>query len=268
MEQIKLLPLEDLHPPNFDCRLSTNEEKDLELQESVRELGILEPLIVKQIKKGYEVIIGSRRLCAAGIVGLPSAPCIVIKASGEKLEKIKIHENIKRDDLSHIDQAYTFVHLIEEYKMTEDQIAKLIGKSVAYVSQHLTLISANDKLIAGVRDGAIPFSTARELIRVKNIDERERLQDQIERHGASVDVVRSWVNESNREVLGTSPEGNHYTPTSESPPNYKTTYPCQACGGQVEVSQLRIARLCPECHYQIFSAIKEQLEQISKENPK
>lgn len=268
MEQIKHINLEDLHPPEFDCRLSINEEKDLELQESIRELGILEPLIVKQVKNGFEVIIGSRRLRLAGVIGLPSAPCIVIKASGEKSEKIKIHENIKREDLSHIDQAYTFVHLIEKYKMTEEQIANLVGKSIAYVSQHISLISANDKLISGVRDGRTSFTIARELLRCENIDDRDRLQDQVEYHGATVAVVRTWVNESNRETLGNIPEGGTYEPTPDSPPHYKTTFPCQACNRPVEIAQLKIVRLCPECNHQIFSSIREQQEEFQRQNQK
>lgn len=267
MEQIILIKLEDLHAAEFDHRLTTNPIKDIELQESIRELGILEPLIVRKIKKGYEIIIGGRRHRAAGKIGLPTAPCIVTKASGAELDKIMLHENIKRDNLGHIDQAYVFVHLIENYNMSEEKIANLIGKSAAYVSQHLTLIKANDKLIAGVQDGTVTFSVSRELVKVKDVDERNRLQDQIVDHGASVAVVKSWVNESNRETLGTSPEGGSYEPTNDSPPNYKTTYPCQACNRQVEISELKIARLCPECHYQIFNAIREQQAKIDSQNP-
>lgn len=268
MEQIIHIKLEDLHSAEFDHRLTTNPIKDIELQESIRELGILEPLVVRKINKGYEIMIGGRRHRAAGKLGLPTVPCIINKASGVEVDKIMIHENIKRDDLGHIDQAYLFCHLIEKYKMTEEKVANLIGKSVPYVSQHLTLIRANDKLIAGVQDETITFSISRELVRVKDIDERNRLQEQIVDHGASLAVVKSWVNESNRETLTSNPAGGSYEPTVDSPPSYKTTYPCQACERHTDVSELKIARLCPECFYQIFNAIREQQVEMTSENHK
>ena len=112
MEQIKHIRLDKIKTPEFDSRLTSSPEEDKELEDSIRELGILLPLIVKDVGDGYKIIAGNRRFKAAGIVGLASAPCEVLKVTGAQADKIKIHENLKRLPLSHIDQGLTFAHLI------------------------------------------------------------------------------------------------------------------------------------------------------------
>ncbi len=265
MDQIKHIPLEKLLPPKFDNRLTSSPEEDAELMESIRELGILEPLIVKEVDNGYEIVIGNRRRTQAGRAGLRAAPCIVVKSTAAEAEMMKLHENIKRLPLSHIDQGYTFAHLMKEFNLTEKQCAVMAGMSIAYVSQHLSLIHCEPVLLDAVHDGRINFSVARELQRCKDADERVRLQKVVEDHGATNTVVRTWVDESNRETDRIDGEAPPPSPPGRPIENARPLYPCGACEVPTDLMKIKTVRLCPDCHYLIFTEIDKQ-KQIARLN--
>lgn len=256
MNQIKHIRLDKLKPPEFDNRLSTNPEEDDDLRDSIKELGIIEPLIVKEVTTGYEIIAGHRRFIQAGRAGLPAVPCVIVKSTGAETDKIALHENIKRLPLSHIDQAYTFAHLIHKYKMTEQQIATLVKKSIAYVSQHLSLLQSDDTLIQAVHDGRINFSVARELMQCKDPDERQRLGQIIEEHGATSMVVQTWVRDSNRETASLNDQSQPDPHTSHPSETPVLMYPCAICKKPVPTIEIKTIRCCEGCFYLFFTEIE------------
>ena len=258
MERIKHLRLDQISPPSFDQRITDSPIEDDELMESIRELGVLLPLIVLETTEGFEIIAGNRRFKQAGRAGLPAVPCLVVKSTGAASEKIKLHENLHRLPLSHIDQGYTFAHLIKEFNMTETQIATLSKKSIAYVSQHLSLIQSDETLVQAVHDGRLNFSVARELMHCKDDDDRHRLQTFAEDHGATQNVVRTWVQESNVETDKLSGEHKEVSrsPVAESPP--LPMYPCRACEVPTSIMELVTVKLCRECNQLIFSQIEHE----------
>jgi len=258
MSQIKYIRLDKISPPNFDTRITSDPESDDELRDSIRELGVLEPILVEDTSEGIKIIAGHRRYKEAGRAGLAAIPCIIIDVTGSQADKIKLHENLKRLPLGHVDQAYTFAHLIKEYKMTEQQIADLCNKSIGYVSQHLSLLHCDKDFLASVHGGRINFSIARELLQCRDLDDRKRLREIIEENGATVSVVRSWVNESNRETDNIRGEIEHHTPVSRPGDSQLPMYPCTACGVAIDISEIKVARLCPDCHYLIFSEIEKE----------
>lgn len=264
MERIIHLRLDQLIPPSFDQRITDSPLEDNELMESIRELGILLPLIVLDTKDGFEIVAGNRRFKQAGRAGLAAAPCIVCKTTGAAAEKIKLHENLHRLPLSHIDQGYTFAHLIKEYKMTETQVATLSHRSIAYVSQHLSLIQSDDTLVQAVHDGRLNFSVARELMLCKDDDDRQRLQNFAEEHGATQTVVRTWVHESNIETdkLGQEHKEQVKSPALENPP--LPMYPCRACEVPTEILKLQAVRMCPACFKLIFDEIDREKYELRK----
>ena len=258
MNQIKHIRLDKLRPPEFDSRLISTPEEDDELRDSIRELGILEPLIVKETSEGFEIVAGHRRFREAGRAGLAAVPCVVIKTTGAEADKIKLHENIKRLPLSHVDQAYTFAHLMKEYGLTEQQVADLIGKSIAFVSQHLSLLSCDKNILAAVHDGRINFSVARELIQCKDADERDHLREIVENSGATQTVVRGWVQESNRETESLITPDRQQYPIQREAESTIPMYPCAACEQPTALDKIKVIRLCADCHYIIFSSIERE----------
>ena len=266
MNQIKFIRFDKLKPPEFDARLTTDQEADDELRDSIKELGILEPLLVKDTVNGYEVIAGNRRMTQGIRAGLAAAPCIVEKVSGAESDKIKLHENTKRLDLSPVDQAYTFAYLIKEYKLTELQVSLMVHKSTAYVSQHLALLQCDDGFIDSVATGQICFSTARELMQCKDLDERKKLQSFVENNGATGDVVRGWVQESNRETESFTPPDEKEYPIQRETESQVPMYPCGACNTPVSLVKIKTVRLCPDCHYLIFSEIEHEKFKLRKDS--
>ncbi|MBA7478801.1 Nucleoid occlusion protein [subsurface metagenome] len=261
MQQIKHIRLDKIKPPEFDVRLTNSPEDDIELQESIRELGILEPLIVKEITDGVEIIAGNRRFNAAGVVGLPAVPCIIIKTTGAHSDKIQMHENLKRLPLSHIDQAHSFAHLIKEYNFTETQISALCAVSISYVSQHLALLHADDNLLSAVHSNQINFSVARELNQCKDPEERHRLQDIVIENGASSEVVRNWVKEANRETDNINHEHDlekQRFPTQEP---VIPMYPCAVCKTATRYDNIHLIRMCPGCNNLFFMTIEQDRQQ-------
>ncbi len=263
MDQYQHIQRDLLLPPEFDSRFSLDENEDRELAESIRELGILLPLIVRAHNDKYEIVAGNRRFLASGIVGVHSIPCLITTKSDSEIEKIKLHENIKRLPLSHLDQAISFLHLIEKFQLTETLVAKLIGKSVAYVSQHICLLNADEKLVEAVRDRKINFTVARELMQVKNPVDLQNFIKYAADDGASASVVKHWAEESNRapvEIPDQAQEEN-----VERPPQHSTQpgFKCPACDEWHEIQNLVIIRMCETCNYEIFRAIRAEKNKTS-----
>lgn len=263
MNEIKYLNIGMIDPSDFNGRLEIDEDADLELTESIKSIGILEPLIVRKKEKRIELIAGSRRYRCAKIAGLGSVPCIFITADDSLAEKIKLHENLKRLDLSHVDQGYTFARLKTEFNLTENEISELVGKSVPYVSQHISLISAGNDIIEAVQNENINFSVARELIQVKNEEDRTHLLNYAVKGGASVSTVREWVNTANNERQN-KPAG---VPLTVTESNYASkslpTFTCQACEHNHVIKEMVVRRLCPECDFLIFDEIRKQKEMVT-----
>jgi len=187
-----------------------------------------------------------------------------VNVTGSHSDKIKLHENLKRLPLSHIDQAQTFAYFLKEYNMTETQISTLSNVSISYISQHLSLLHSDDKLLQAVHDGRINFSVARELNLCSDPDERSRLQDIVENHGASSTVVHTWVQESNRETKKIGDETGENSYPELPPVDNQPLYPCAGCNCHVPVPKIRYARLCPECYFSIFSAIENEKRKLSE----
>ena len=266
MNEIKYINLIKIEPADFTGRLEVDEEADLELAESFKSIGILEPIIVRKKNKHIEVVAGHRRLRCAKIAGLSSIPCIFTTADDELSEKIKLHENLHRVNLSHIDQGYTFARLQTEFKLSESQISKLVGKSIPYISQHISLITSGETLVKAVQNKDVSFSVARELMQIKNIDDQEHLLDYAIKGGASVSTVREWVNTANQERAQKSNNKPLEITEDKYVPQSLPTFTCQACEHSHLIKEMIIRRLCPECDNLIFSAIREEKERIALEH--
>lgn len=266
MSQIKHINLSDLILPEFESHKNIPEEHISEMTSSIKAVGIIEPLIVRPKNEHFEIIAGCLRYHSALLAGLKAAPCIIIKADDKAAEILKIHENMKRLDLDHIDQGNTFVMMQQKFSLTEQDISNLIGKSVPYISQHISLVSQDDELIQAVRDNKISFSQARELMRVPDLSERRRLQSYCENDGATIQTLKNWIREYEDSLIKNPPSSSspaaevHY---SETPQDLR---PCAACDKHVELKDIRQVFYCPECYLAIKLAISEEKAHPTQKN--
>ncbi|GAH40191.1 unnamed protein product, partial [marine sediment metagenome] len=173
-------------------------------------------------------------------------------------EIVKLHENIKRIPLDHIDQGNSFVMMREKFSLTESDIAAIVGKSVSYVSQHVSLVSQDEDLIRSVRDRKISFSQARELMAVNDTTERRRLRLICEESGATVEVLRTWIKDHEKSLLINPPSSLSDDSFSYVPDQHQDWRSCAACGKATEIKHIRLVYYCPECDFAIKKAIFEE----------
>jgi ParB family chromosome partitioning protein len=163
MKDVTQIPTNQLEPNPLQPRGIINNDSISELVESIREHGILEPLIIAQTPAGYQIIAGERRWRAARILKLPYVPAIIKKTSPQQMLEMAIVENVQRKDLNPIERAKAFLRLKEEFNLDNHAIAKKVSKSVPYVINVLKLLTLPDALKDGLLSGIISEGHARAL---------------------------------------------------------------------------------------------------------
>ncbi|MEP7167504.1 MAG: ParB/RepB/Spo0J family partition protein [Candidatus Woesebacteria bacterium] len=166
---IQFLPTTHLQPNPLQPRGSVDETELAELVDSIRIHGILEPLVVAHTPAGYQIIAGERRWLASKKAGLTEVPCVIKETSPKGMLEMAIIENVQRVDLHPLDRARAFQRLLEEFRLTVGQIAERVGKSQAYVSNSLRLLTLPDAIKDGLLSGAISEGHARALAAIDDI---------------------------------------------------------------------------------------------------
>jgi len=138
-------------------------ESLVDLTESIKEHGVLEPLVVAKTPAGYQIIAGERRWRAAKMAGLTSVPSIIKETSPRGMLEMALVENVQREDLNPLDRAKAFIRLMEEFGLTNKEISQRISKSSAYISNSIKLLSLPDALKDGLLSGLITEGHARAL---------------------------------------------------------------------------------------------------------
>jgi len=163
MKDVTLIPTNQLEPNPLQPRGIISPESLIDLVESIKEHGILEPLIIAKTPAGYQIIAGERRWRAARILKLEHVPAIVKETSPQQMLEMAIVENVQRKDLNPIERAKAFLRLKEEFHLDNTQIAKKVGKSIPYVINSLKLLNLPDALKDGLLSGLITEGHARAL---------------------------------------------------------------------------------------------------------
>lgn len=161
IEQVVELDIEMLQPNPLQPRGLINPDSLRDLVNSLREHGILEPLVVAKTPAGYQIIAGERRWRASKLLGLSVVPVIIRETTARGMLEMAIVENVQREDLNPIERGQAFERLIEEFGVPVSEIAKRVGKSDAYVSNSLRLLALPDAIKDGLMSGAISEGHAR-----------------------------------------------------------------------------------------------------------
>jgi len=192
------LDITDVVPNQNQPRTSFDDEKLLELANSIREKGIIQPLIVTYSDNGkYQIIAGERRWRAAGIAGLKKVPVIIksVKNDKEKLE-LALIENIQREDLNPVEIAKAYKFLMESYDYTQEQLSQIVGKNRSTVANSLRLLNLHPKILDALSQNLITEGHARSLIGVEESIALQILQKIIDKN-LSVREVEALVKKIN-----------------------------------------------------------------------
>lgn len=156
--------LDEIRPNPYQPRKLFDEEKLQELAVSIKEHGIFQPVILKQSIQGYEIVAGERRCRAAKIAGLFKVPAIIVEFTDAQMMEIALLENIQRENLNSIEEAKAYQSMMEKLELTQNQLAKRIGKSRSYIANTLRLLQLSDVIQNYVLEGKITMGHARSLI--------------------------------------------------------------------------------------------------------
>jgi ParB family chromosome partitioning protein len=190
--------IDELQPGRYQPRLQLREESLSELAESIREQGVLQPLIVRALpaeragSKPYEIVAGERRWRAARLAGLTTVPVLVRELTDQSAAAVALIENLQREDLNPIDQARSMARIIDEFDLTHEEIAKALGRSRASVTNFLRLLDLADGVKDAMIDGTIDMGHARALLPLEQ-EQQVELARKVARFGWSVRKVERTV---------------------------------------------------------------------------
>lgn len=169
-EEIKGVHLIDIKNIKFNPyqpRKSDNQQKLQELADSISENGIIQPIIVRMIANdSYELIIGQRRLTAARLAGFEKVPAIIRSAKEIEMLEFSIIENIQRENLNPIDEAFAYERLVNEFKLTHDRIAEIVGKSRVAITNMLRLLKLSSEVLQMIKNNVLSAGHARAILQV------------------------------------------------------------------------------------------------------
>ena len=180
------LPLAQIQPGLDQPRKHFDQDSLAELADSIREHGILQPLTVRRLSSGYyQIIAGERRWRAAKLAGLTEVPALIIEADDRKVMELALIENLQREDLNPVEEALGYETLIREYGLTQDGVARRMGKSRPAVANALRLLTLPPKARALLEEGKLSAGHARAVLAAP-APVQEALAEQIVREGLSV----------------------------------------------------------------------------------
>jgi ParB family transcriptional regulator, chromosome partitioning protein len=163
-ETVQEIKLEELRPNPYQPRKNFQQEAIDELKDSIMEHGILQPLVVRKSIKGYEIVVGERRFRAAKEAKLKTVPAVVRELTEQQMMELAVLENLQREDLNPIEEGLAYQTLMEKLKLTQEQVAKRLGKSRPHVANHIRLLSLPPKIQEFISNGHISMGHGRALL--------------------------------------------------------------------------------------------------------
>jgi ParB family chromosome partitioning protein len=196
--------IEEIIPNRSQPRKHFDESKLQELAESIKEKGILEPLIVRRTDQGYELIVGERRWRAAQKAGLKEVPVIVKEVEGREVLEISLIENLQREDLNPIEAAEAFKHLIEEFNLSQEDLSKRIGKDRTTITNTLRLLKLPLEVRNQLLQNRITSGHARAILSLESKEKQKELCALIIKKGLSVreaeSIAKRWAEKPKKSI--------------------------------------------------------------------
>ncbi|MBP1640836.1 MAG: chromosome segregation DNA-binding protein [Bacteroidetes bacterium] len=193
---INEIEIAKIHPNPNQPRTFFDEEALSELSVSIKEIGIIQPITLREINEdNYQIIAGERRYRASKMAGLTTIPAYVKKAEDDLVMEMALIENLQREDLNAIEVALTFHRLLEEYKMTQERLSERVGKKRATISNYLRLLRLPAEIQMGIKNKQIDMGHAKALITIEDPAKQILIYEQILANHLSVRKVEEMVRE-------------------------------------------------------------------------
>ena len=191
--RVVFLPARSIRPNPAQPRKIFRQEALTELSDSIRQHGILQPLSVRRMENGYELIAGERRLRAAQMAGLTDIPCIIMQMDDRESGTAAMVENLQRQDLDFVEEAMGISQLLTHYRMSQEQVARLLGKSQSAIANKLRILRHSTDVLNALREGNLTERHARALLKLGSEEEKLSAIAEIVRQGMSVARTEKYI---------------------------------------------------------------------------
>ncbi|MDD5060490.1 MAG: ParB/RepB/Spo0J family partition protein [Candidatus Omnitrophica bacterium] len=192
-EEIIYVQSGQIKPNPFQPREDFDQQSIEELAQSIKEKGVIQPLLVRRRGDNYELIAGERRLRAASSLGLKEIPIIVREVSDQDSLELALIENIQREGLNPIEEAHAYQHLLDKFNVTQEKISEVLGKARVTITNTLRLLKLPHEVQDEMKKGRISFAHGRALLEVEDANQQRRLAQDIISKGLSVRELESLL---------------------------------------------------------------------------
>lgn len=194
-EQIKQIDISDIKPNPYQPRKTFDENHLNDLADSIKQYGILQPIVLRKTVQGYYIVVGERRFRASKIAGLKYVSAIIKDLTDEDMMELAVIENLQREDLNAIEEAESYQRLMTDLKITQQEVAKRLSKSRPYIANMLRLLHLPKKIADMVKDGRLTSAYGRTLLAIKDEQQMLRLAKRVVKEKWSVRYLENHVNE-------------------------------------------------------------------------
>ena len=192
-EKIICVKLEQIKPSPFQPRENFDSQSLEELTQSIKEKGVIQPVLVRRKGDDYELIAGERRFRAANLLNLKEMPVIVRDVEDEDSLELSLIENIQRQDLNPIEEAHAYQYLMHKFNLTQERISEVLGKARVSVANTLRLLKLPQEVQGEIKKGNISFAHGRTLLEIEDPNQQRRLAQEILSKGLSVKELENLI---------------------------------------------------------------------------
>ena len=236
-EEIVNVKISELRSNPYQPRKVFDEAALQELASSIKEHGVFQPIIVKKSIKGYEIIAGERRVKASQIAGLEEIPAIIREFNDTEMMEKSLLENLQRENLTAIEESMAYKKLLETLGLTQEELAKRLGKSRSHITNMLGLLNLPEEIQTQISDKKISMGHARVLSKLDNKDQQQELAEKVISEGLSVRKLEE-ITTSDEEFARTHQIKKQKTETSEY--KYVQDDLCEKLGTKVRIKSNKI----------------------------
>ena len=236
-EEITNVKISELRSNPYQPRQVFNEEALQELADSIKQHGVFQPIIIKKSIKGYEIIAGERRVKASAMAGLEEIPAIIRDFTDEEMMEIALLENLQRENLNPIEESRAYKKLIEALNITQEELAKKLGKSRSYITNMIGLQNLPQPIQGLISENKISMGHARVLSKLENENQQQELVEKIINDGMSVRELEN-LTKSTEKFERTHKIKKHTQETNEY--QYLEDELCDKLGTRVKIKSNKI----------------------------
>jgi ParB family transcriptional regulator, chromosome partitioning protein len=247
-DQIELVPIEKIDRPGVVARDTIDPEKVRELAESIREMGLRQPVLLRPVNGRYETVAGDRRYLAHKLLGLKEIKAIVREMDDRECFLVRATENLQRENLTASEEARTYVDMRDKLGFGVMEIAKRTGKSPQTIKRYMDFSKLPDDVKRAVDQKRVSLSTVETLCEIDDPEAFKYFFEMASANGVTDKVARLWVDDYEKTKNNTYHSEGGGTPNLDLAIEAKPVYiTCEACHGPCEIKLVRNVVMCPDC---------------------